>query len=83
LAENCELSNNFVALIERGRKTPSIETLDKLADALDVQLSELFAFDAPAKATSDQERVVKKILKLNGKRDLVLVAELIDRLLRR
>jgi len=36
------LSDNFIGLIERGIKHPTLETLDKIANALEVNLSELF-----------------------------------------
>lgn len=42
LAEKTGLSDNFIGLIERGIKHPTLETLDKIASALEVNLSELF-----------------------------------------
>ena len=38
---------NYIGGIERGERNPSVTTVAKLADALDLRLSELFArFDA-------------------------------------
>ena len=45
LAEMTELSDNFIALLERGQRSPSIHTLTKIAVALDVPLVELFQFE--------------------------------------
>ena len=56
LAEMTELSDNFIALLERGQRSPSIHTLAKIAVALNVPLAELFQFeeDEPEKATVEQ-----------------------------
>ena len=44
LAEAADLSDNYVGFIERGVRTPTIETLAKLACALKTDISELFYF---------------------------------------
>lgn len=42
LAEKTGLSDNFIGLIERGIKQPTIDTLHKIVKSLDVTLEELF-----------------------------------------
>jgi transcriptional regulator with XRE-family HTH domain len=42
LAENANISINFLGDIERGKKWPHPETLTKLADALEIRVFELF-----------------------------------------
>lgn len=42
LAERAGLSYKFIGEIERGRGNPTIDTLSKLAHALDVDLGDLF-----------------------------------------
>jgi transcriptional regulator with XRE-family HTH domain len=42
VAERCGLSYKFVGEVERGTANPSLETLDKLATALGVELGHLF-----------------------------------------
>ena len=42
LAEQANISINFLGDIERGKKWPHPETLTKLADALDIRVFELF-----------------------------------------
>ena len=41
LGEKADLSKNSISSIERGISSPSIETLDKIAKALNIELKEL------------------------------------------
>lgn len=50
LAEAADVSLQFLAALEQGVKTPSLDTLDALAGAFSVPVSELFAAGEPAKA---------------------------------
>jgi DNA-binding XRE family transcriptional regulator len=45
LAELADLSVNFISQIERGYSSPSLETIIKFANALEVDVGELFKFD--------------------------------------
>ena len=47
LAESADISVDFVSLIERGINAPSFHTLEKLAEALDVAVADLFDFEEP------------------------------------
>lgn len=42
LAEKTRLSTTFIGLIETGRRRPSLKSLQKIADALGVNIKELF-----------------------------------------
>ena len=44
LAERADISVSFLSMIERGERAPHIETLIRVATALDVSISELFMF---------------------------------------
>lgn len=44
LAEAADISVNFMGYIERGQRTPSIATLERIAKALKVAPKELFEF---------------------------------------
>ncbi len=42
LAHQCDLHRTYIGSIERGEKVVTILTLEKIANALDISLSELF-----------------------------------------
>jgi transcriptional regulator with XRE-family HTH domain len=43
LAEKAEVSKNFISSIERGIRTPTIDTLFRICEALDIPTSEFIA----------------------------------------
>jgi len=45
LAESLNMSVEFVSLLERGVNGPSVDTLEKLAAILQVEVKELFDFE--------------------------------------
>jgi len=46
LAEECEISVEFVSFMERGIYAPSFETLEKLSEVLEVPVKEFFDFSS-------------------------------------
>ena len=44
LAERADISVDFLSLIERGRNAPSFKNIERLAQALEVEVGELFNF---------------------------------------
>lgn len=44
LAERIGRSVNFISLLEKGNTSPSFDTLEKLAQALDIEVMEFFKF---------------------------------------
>lgn len=57
LAEAADLSISFLGGIERGVKSPTIESIEKLADALDLTLVDLMNFDSGVKIIGDEKNV--------------------------
>ena len=76
LAEKTGLSDNFIGLIERGIKHPTLETLDKIAKALEVQLGEFFQpITTGPEDTEEALKELKRILiKKNFKDGKLLLA---------
>lgn len=44
LSKEAGLDRTYVGKIERGEKSPSLDTIEKLADVLDIEIMELFQF---------------------------------------
>lgn len=83
LAEQCELSDNFIAMLERGKNSPSIFTLEKLARALRVSLAELFSFDKTSDKSftlprDKREKAIRKLLKAKSDKDVQLIAKIVE-----
>lgn len=83
LAERCELSDNFIGLLERGENSPSIFTLEKLARALNVSPSELFALDKSSDKAlvlqrDKREKAIRKLLRAKSDEDVKLIAKIAE-----
>jgi transcriptional regulator with XRE-family HTH domain len=50
LAERADISVSFLSMIERGERAPHLETLLRIAGALQVAVGELFQFEGEAAA---------------------------------
>jgi transcriptional regulator with XRE-family HTH domain len=46
LAEKVETSTNYIAAIEAGRRFPSVEVLERIANALGIDTLELFSMES-------------------------------------
>jgi transcriptional regulator with XRE-family HTH domain len=46
LAERAHISVSFLSMIEGGRRLPHLQTVEKLSEALGVELFELFHFES-------------------------------------
>ncbi|MBI5573388.1 MAG: helix-turn-helix transcriptional regulator [Elusimicrobia bacterium] len=65
VAERTGLDWSFIGQIERGTNTPSIRTLSKIAEALNLEIGDMF----PAKVTkSKDELLLKEISKILNQR---------------
>ena len=61
LAEKAQISPRYLSRVEVGQQSPSIETLENLAQGLDVELWELFDFGHEGTARELQERLKKLV----------------------
>lgn len=63
LAERVNTSTNYIALIESKRKFPSLEMLERIADALEIEAPALFATEIrPPTETETLVKAQKQIL---------------------
>jgi len=67
LAEKAELNTSFIGQIERGGKKPTVETLEKIVNALDITFEELFSFERCVIKSKDTTIVDKIAFELNGR----------------
>jgi transcriptional regulator with XRE-family HTH domain len=84
LAEVANLSNNYIGAIERGQRSPALETIDKIAIALKVPVYELFIFGRYKrnKVYKATEELIKKV---SGKKadDIYFAAEILESVLQK
>jgi len=91
LAELTDLSTNYVGYLERGERTVSLQTLERLANVLGVEASALFLFpgqrkDAASKLPNHKVQLRAKLvtfLQRTDGQDLRLLVRLAHRLTRR
>ena len=70
LGSKADISYKFIGEIELGKQNPSFETLVKIADALEVELSDLFLLEQGITNRKDIEARLAKILKGIAEADL-------------
>ena len=61
LAFKAGISAAHLGQIERAEKRPTLETIGRLAEALDISLSELFSFEVIAGIVREEDPVISKI----------------------
>ena len=67
LAEKTGLSDNYIGLIERGIKHSTLETLNRIAEVLEVPLREFF--QPMTNRPEDAEMASKELRRLLGKKN--------------
>lgn len=81
LAEKVDLATRYISLIEVGRSSPSLETIENIANAFDVELKDLFDFlhlDPERVSPQDFEKSLGDIDD-NSRRLLYRIAKLMAR----
>lgn len=66
LAFKAGIATSFLGEIERNVKKPSIDSIEKIANALDISLSELFNYNIDNLKDSDQLYLDKTILEMKN-----------------
>lgn len=70
MAYRCGLHASYIALLEGGRRNPSLDTLEKVALGLDVQLCDLLDFGAEPDITiydTTTNKIVSTVSRLSEK----------------
>jgi transcriptional regulator with XRE-family HTH domain len=82
LAEAAGIGNEYISKIERGLGSPSLETLVKIAEALQIELKVLFDVQAGSRPSLPKQRFLKllSVLKNLSEKDFDLVYQLARRL---
>jgi transcriptional regulator with XRE-family HTH domain len=63
LSQKVNIDPKHISRIEVGRSYPSLDTLDKLARALKVEISSFFEFDHKLKSTKELKKTINDLLK--------------------
>lgn len=63
LGSRADISYKFIGEVERGQQNPSFDTLSKIADALEIELADLFRFEQGITNRKDIEARLVKIIK--------------------
>ena len=66
LAEKSNLNTSFIGQIERGNKKPTIASIEKIVNALDITFEELFAFEQKISNLKDTSIAEKIAFELHG-----------------
>ncbi len=61
-AERVGLSVDYIGYIERGKQAPYLKTLERIANALSVEVYELFLFREDGKETDKEEAAIKELV---------------------
>jgi transcriptional regulator with XRE-family HTH domain len=76
LAEQVDLSPQYLSRLEGGHQSPSLETVARLAEALDLELSELFDFGHLGTVKEVRVRL-RKLIQESSEEELRLALKLL------
>lgn len=62
LADLTDLSPNFIRIVESGRSAPSLKTLNRITQALGVELYEFFQMDLPKDKENTKKKAIRKVV---------------------
>ena len=82
LAEKTDISSKYLSRVEMGQHFPSIDTLDKLANALKVDLKDFFEFAHEARSSRELREVLSGMLKEAGEEKLRLLVKIVRAVIR-
>lgn len=77
LAEKMGISSKYLSSIERGKENPTLDTFIKLAEVLEIELSEIFNFSHEGKSVKDLKAFIAGLIKGNDEEKLRLTAKIV------
>ena len=84
LALSAEITPNFLGDVERGKKKPSLDTLESLLNALNLSFEEFFSYEAeytPRKERSKAEKIIADISGFSDE-ELTVIHNIVRQLMR-
>ena len=83
LALKADLNTTFVGQVERGVKKPTIDTLEKIVNALDITFEDLFSFEKNFIKYKDSTIIDKIVFELEGhtKEEQIVIYNLVKQIL--
>lgn len=82
LAAKADISSKYTSRIEMGQHFPSIYTIKKLADALHVELKDLFEFAHEVRNSMELKEIISKLLKEADDEKLKLLVKILRAVVR-
>ncbi len=82
LSQKVDIDAKHLSRIEVGKSFPSLDTLEKIANALKVELHAFFEFERKEKSTKELKEVVTGLLKDVDKDKLMMVVKVLKALVR-
>ena len=80
LAEGSSISAKYLSSIERGNENPTLDTFIRLADALKVEMWELFEFSQEGKSVEEIRMVIIDLILNSDAQRLKIAAKIIKAL---
>lgn len=82
LSGKIDIDPKHLSRIESGRSFPSLDTLEKLANALQVEVKDFFEFAHKAKNTKELKEIISNLLKEADDERLKLAVKVLRALMR-
>ena len=76
LAEKMAISPKYLSSIERGKENPTLDTFIKLAEALEIEISELFNY-SHEKSSNELKSFITGLIKSSSEERLKLTAKIL------
>jgi transcriptional regulator with XRE-family HTH domain len=77
LAEKADIHPTYIGVIERGEQAPTLDTVEKIAKALDIKISELFLFSTKIDKIDELRTEIIALLGNKNIKTLRLVSKII------